>query len=154
MQESLQKTRSLYFRGAQKLLSLLDKDCHVSYKWTSWFRKWQNVKPLCKTAAALRAPWLKGKLVDSWRSCHTRRIEVPMRAPPLPRDFLYALVNFALSNGTSHFVFSWSKASKPYFARGNCYPFAQLPFQASPFVNASEHISVTSAWADANFGPI
>ena len=101
------RTRALYFKGAGKLAGLLEQaktELEVDEKISSWVqRQWERGRPLYKTSNALCglqhfAPWLKNKLPLSWRSFHTwRRLEVPMRAPPLPIDFLYTIANFALS---------------------------------------------------------
>ena len=96
----------LYFEGANKLARFVEEGIHDAIideliaKWVQ--EQWEKGRPLCHTSAALCgiqyfAPWLRGKLVESWRSFHTwRRLEVPLRSPPMPPEFLYSIANFAL----------------------------------------------------------
>lgn len=48
-------------------------------------------------------PYVKGKLPQSWRLLKTWVThEIPNRAPPLPRDVLFAMVGYSLFKGWSH----------------------------------------------------
>lgn len=45
-------------------------------------------------------PWCKGKLLETWKLFRIwRRLEVPCRAPPLPRDIVYAFAGKAIAKG-------------------------------------------------------
>ena len=103
------KTLKQYYKYAKKLLPIVRKASdeleldelladHVE-------TLWETGRPLYHASAGLCGlqfflPWCKGKLVQTWKLFRIwRRLEVPCRAPPMPRDIAYAFAGKAIARG-------------------------------------------------------
>ena len=108
------KTQKLYYVGALKLAQVLNKatsEGTMDDRIADWVQhQWTKGAPLCKVSAALCGlhhfcPWTRRRLPQSWKMFATwRRIEVPMRAPPIPESILFSIANYALSRGDVFFA--------------------------------------------------
>ena len=102
-------TRKLYIQGARRLLPIFDQsrdEQELDDRISQWVQKqWSKGTPLFQVSSALCGvqhflPWTKRRLSRSWRSYQVwRRLEVPIRAPPLAEDILLSLANFAIQRG-------------------------------------------------------
>ena len=111
LKDSLVKPKTLqqYYKYARKLLPIVrkaqderDLDQLLSDHLEDM---WRAGRPLYHAPAGLCGlhffmPWSKGKLPQTWKLFRVwRRLEVPCRAPPLPRELLYAFVGKAIARG-------------------------------------------------------
>ena len=100
------RTRELYTRQVRKVIHIVEKassDTNLDDRLSTWVQqRWEKGTPLYKVSATLCGlhfflPWTKRKLPQCWR-LHAvwRRIELPARAPPIPKSFLFSIANFAI----------------------------------------------------------
>ena len=105
--EITKRTRILYYHGAQRLLPLLEKatsENDFDDRVSEWIQqRWRKGSALFTVNAALCGvqhflPWCKRRLNRSWKMFKTwRRVEIPVRSPPIPKQFLYCMANYAIS---------------------------------------------------------
>ena len=111
LKDSLVKPKTLqqYYKYARKLLPIIrtarDESELDELLADHLEHLWEKGRPLYHASAGLCGlqffmPWSKGKLVQTWKIFRIwRRLEVPCRAPPLPRDLLHAFAGKAIARG-------------------------------------------------------
>ena len=102
-------THKLYLQGAQKLVPIFERsrdELELDNQIAAWVQKrWSRGTPLFQISAALCGvqhflPWSKKKLPRAWRAYQIwRRLEIPVRAPPLTEEILLCVANFAIERG-------------------------------------------------------
>ncbi|CAK9099412.1 unnamed protein product [Durusdinium trenchii] len=111
LKDSLVKPKTLqqYYKYARKLLPII-RQAHDEHELDELLSEhledmWRTGRPLYHASAGLCGlhffmPWSKGKLPQTWRIFRIwRRLEVPCRAPPLPRELLQAFAGKAIARG-------------------------------------------------------
>ena len=103
------KTLKQYYKYARKLLPIVRKasdELELDEMLADHLEEmWETGRPLYHASAGLCGlqffmPWCKGKLVQTWKLFRIwRRLEVPCRAPPLPREIVYAFAGKAIARG-------------------------------------------------------
>ena len=94
------KTLKQYYKYARKLLPIVRKASdemeldelladHMEEMWETGRPPYHA--PACLCGLQFFMPWCQGKLLQTWKLFRIwRRLEVPCRAAPLPRDIAYA----------------------------------------------------------------
>ena len=103
------KTLKQYYKYAKRLLPIVRQakdEIELDELLADHLEEmWEAVRPSYHASAGLCGlqffmPWCKGKLLQTWKLFRIwRRLEVPCRAPPLPREIAYAFAGKAIARG-------------------------------------------------------
>ena len=108
------RTREAYYRGAKRLVAVLRSAADeedIDEKVSQWIEKqWRLGGALFEINAALCGlqhylPSTRKRPNHSWRLFRVwRRVETPVRAPPLPEKVAYSITHFAVEEGNLGFA--------------------------------------------------
>ena len=136
-----QKTQQRYLSAVSRILPLLEEAPSkealdpITEEWVE--SQWEEGTPLGVVGDALSGlhffmPQAKGWLKGAWRMYRTwRRVEVPQRAPPLPREICAALVGLFMELNQVTFAFLLSLGFHAYLRTGELLKLQNKDFQAS-----------------------